>query len=203
MMGAIMRQGPHQGAQKSTRTGTSDFKTASSQVASVTGPANERIRESERGGNECARGERKRERERERERACIPFSWRREREKARLVVVCARAGGREDRPAGALLRPIGARRVPVFFLFSAPTLAGQVGPLMHTAMQAAQAEGPGHRGDRPRRRKQKKKRPTLPRRPDRGGTGKRGTRPRTPTPAHAPPHPRRPGLGVPGYEPSR
>ncbi len=37
--GAIMRQGPHHGAQKSTRTGISLFKTSVSQVASFTTPA--------------------------------------------------------------------------------------------------------------------------------------------------------------------
>ena len=37
-MGAIIRQGPHQGAQKSTITGTGLFKTFSSQSPSVTGP---------------------------------------------------------------------------------------------------------------------------------------------------------------------
>ena len=36
MSGAIMRQGPHQGAQKSTRTGMSLFSTSASKVASVT-----------------------------------------------------------------------------------------------------------------------------------------------------------------------
>ena len=36
--GAIILQGPHQGAQKSTSTGTEDLRTFSSQVASVTGP---------------------------------------------------------------------------------------------------------------------------------------------------------------------
>jgi len=36
MSGAIMRQGPHQGAQKSTRTGISLFSTSASNVASVT-----------------------------------------------------------------------------------------------------------------------------------------------------------------------
>src|ERR1700733_5110111 len=35
-MGAIARQGPHQVAQKSTRTGLSDFKTSWSKFASVT-----------------------------------------------------------------------------------------------------------------------------------------------------------------------
>ena len=38
MSGAIILQGPHQGAQKSTSTGTEDLRTFSSQVASVTGP---------------------------------------------------------------------------------------------------------------------------------------------------------------------
>merc|ERR1712078_372801 len=37
--GAIIRQGPHQGAQKSTRTGRSHFRTFSSQSASVTASA--------------------------------------------------------------------------------------------------------------------------------------------------------------------
>jgi hypothetical protein len=37
--GAIMRHGPHHGAQKSTRTGISLFKTSVSQVASFTTPA--------------------------------------------------------------------------------------------------------------------------------------------------------------------
>ena len=36
MSGAIMRHGPHQGAQKSTSTGTGLFNTSSSNVASVT-----------------------------------------------------------------------------------------------------------------------------------------------------------------------
>src|SRR5271154_1053032 len=35
-MGAMARQGPHQVAQKSTRTGLSDFKTSWSKFASVT-----------------------------------------------------------------------------------------------------------------------------------------------------------------------
>src|SRR5208283_2274552 len=35
-MGAMARQGPHQVAQKSTRTGCSDFKTSWSKFASVT-----------------------------------------------------------------------------------------------------------------------------------------------------------------------
>src|SRR5699024_3855494 len=35
-IGLTMRQGPHQGAQKSTSTGLSDFNTVSSNVASVT-----------------------------------------------------------------------------------------------------------------------------------------------------------------------
>lgn len=39
IIGAIILQGPHHGAQKSTRTGTGDFKTISSQVVSLTGPA--------------------------------------------------------------------------------------------------------------------------------------------------------------------
>ena len=37
--GAIIRQGPHHGAQKSTNTGTGLFNTNSSKVESVTGPA--------------------------------------------------------------------------------------------------------------------------------------------------------------------
>ena len=37
--GAIMRQGPHHGAQKSTRTGTLDLSTFTSNVESVTTPA--------------------------------------------------------------------------------------------------------------------------------------------------------------------
>merc|ERR1719398_197332 len=64
--GAIIRQGPHQGAQKSTRTGTSLFRTFSSQSASVTASAvpahQERERESasgfrggERGGGGATR----------------------------------------------------------------------------------------------------------------------------------------------------
>ena len=44
MSGAIIRQGPHQGAQKSTSTGTDDLRTFSSQVASVTGPDDEERR---------------------------------------------------------------------------------------------------------------------------------------------------------------
>jgi len=39
-----MRHGPHQGAQKSTKTGTSDFKTSASNVASVTTVASEPTR---------------------------------------------------------------------------------------------------------------------------------------------------------------
>src|SRR6516165_3545644 len=35
MVGVIMRHGPHHSAQKSTRTGTSEFSTSLSQVASV------------------------------------------------------------------------------------------------------------------------------------------------------------------------
>ena len=37
--GAIMRHGPHQGAQKSTITGTGLLSTSSSKVVSFTGPA--------------------------------------------------------------------------------------------------------------------------------------------------------------------
>ena len=37
--GAIIRHGPHHGAQKSTSTGTGLFNTNSSKVESVTGPA--------------------------------------------------------------------------------------------------------------------------------------------------------------------
>jgi len=37
--GAIMRQGPHQGAQKSTRTGTDDLRTSASNVLSLTAVA--------------------------------------------------------------------------------------------------------------------------------------------------------------------
>lgn len=39
MSGAIIRHGPHHGAQKSTRTGIGDLSTTSSKVASVTGVA--------------------------------------------------------------------------------------------------------------------------------------------------------------------
>ena len=44
MSGAIIRQGPHQGAQKSTSTGTGDLRTSSSKVASVTAPAAQQVR---------------------------------------------------------------------------------------------------------------------------------------------------------------
>lgn len=57
--GAIMRHGPHQGAQKSMRTGTGDLRTFSSHVASVTGPEKIGI-----GKRERERRERERERER-------------------------------------------------------------------------------------------------------------------------------------------
>ena len=39
IIGAIIRHGPHQGAQKSTNTGTDDLRTTSSQEESFTAPA--------------------------------------------------------------------------------------------------------------------------------------------------------------------
>jgi hypothetical protein len=41
--GAIIRHGPHQGAQKSTSTGTADSRTSLSQLSSVTAPTAEHI----------------------------------------------------------------------------------------------------------------------------------------------------------------
>ena len=42
-IGAIWRQGPHHSAQKSMTTGTSDLRTSSSKVASVTARASDMI----------------------------------------------------------------------------------------------------------------------------------------------------------------
>ena len=44
MIGAIILQGPHQGAQKSTNTGTGDLRTISSQVLSFTAPMHREFR---------------------------------------------------------------------------------------------------------------------------------------------------------------
>ena len=99
MMGAIMRQGPHQGAQKSTRTGTSALRTASSQVASVTGPAVRREREKEREGGRGTDGERMSQMrvgvERERGSSARPPRAREPRAHEVVVVVVPRRRGRE------------------------------------------------------------------------------------------------------------
>ena len=102
MMGAIMRQGPHQGAQKSTRTGTSALRTASSQVASVTGPAVKREREKEREGGRGTDGERMSQMrvgvERERGSSARPPRAREPRAHEVVVVVVPRGTG--ERAAG-------------------------------------------------------------------------------------------------------
>ena len=62
MSGAIMRHGPHHGAQKSTSTGTGLFRTSASKVASVTGVAAARARRGKPCSARCvgARGRGKR-----------------------------------------------------------------------------------------------------------------------------------------------